>query len=156
MGRRLAVLIASAICTVTMLIVGILGLVPHSQPLQNFLIFVACVWSFGSNALGGLGWAFVGEIAAQRLRARTAGLAGAMSVVFGLTFNTSVPAMCKSRSLLVSLFTKRLTLSCLISGYRRCQLGLQDRLVVLRHRSRRNWSGLALCSRAFSTKCGRA
>lgn len=43
--------------------------------------------------VGQLGWAFVGEVASQRLRARTAGLAAAMSVVFGLTFNTAVPVM---------------------------------------------------------------
>lgn len=47
--------------------------------------------------VGGLGWAFVGEIASQRLRARTAGIAGALSVILGLTFNTSVPAMRKSK-----------------------------------------------------------
>lgn len=35
----------------------------------------------------------MGEVASQRLRARTAGLAAAMSVVFGLTFNTAVPVM---------------------------------------------------------------
>lgn len=46
--------------------------------------------------VGQLGWAFVGEVASQRLRARTAGLAAAMSVVFGLTFNTAVPVMRKS------------------------------------------------------------
>lgn len=51
LGRRLAVLLATVICTVTMLAVGILGLVPRSStPLRNFLIFVACLWSFGSNA----------------------------------------------------------------------------------------------------------
>ena len=33
-----------------MLVVGILGLVPKTTPLNNFLIFVACVWSFCSNA----------------------------------------------------------------------------------------------------------
>ncbi|KAI9157947.1 sugar transporter [Paramyrothecium foliicola] len=93
LGRRFAVLGASTLCTVAMLMVGILGFVPKTKPLQNFLIFVACLWSFGSNALGGLGWAFVGEVATQRLRARTAGLAGGMSVIFGLIFNTSVPVM---------------------------------------------------------------
>ncbi|KAL2279875.1 hypothetical protein FJTKL_13044 [Diaporthe vaccinii] len=65
----------------------------HTRPLQDFLIFVACLWTLGNNALGQLGWAFVGEVASQRLRARTAGLAAAMSVVFGLTFNTAVPVM---------------------------------------------------------------
>ena len=43
--------------------------------------------------VGQLGWAFVGEVASQRLRARTAGLASAFSVVFGLIFNTTVPYM---------------------------------------------------------------
>ncbi|KAF4994209.1 hypothetical protein FDECE_13206 [Fusarium decemcellulare] len=32
-----------------------------------------------------------GEVASQRLRARTAGIASAMSVIFGLIFNTSLP-----------------------------------------------------------------
>lgn len=45
--------------------------------------------------VGGLGWSFVGEVSSQKLRVRTAGIAGALSVVFGLIFNTSVPIMSK-------------------------------------------------------------
>ena len=45
--------------------------------------------------MGQLGWAFVGEVSSQRLRARTAGLAAGISVIFGLTFNTAVPVMRK-------------------------------------------------------------
>ena len=45
--------------------------------------------------VGSLGWAFVGEVASQKLRARTAGLAAGASVVFGLTFNTALPVMRK-------------------------------------------------------------
>lgn len=44
-------------------------------------------------SVGGLGWSFVGECSSQKLRVRTAGIAAALSVVFGLTFNTSVPIM---------------------------------------------------------------
>jgi hypothetical protein len=43
--------------------------------------------------VGNMGWTFVGEVSSQRLRARTAGLAAGISVLFGLTFNTSVPVM---------------------------------------------------------------
>ncbi|KAB5546910.1 sugar transporter [Coniochaeta sp. 2T2.1] len=92
-GRRLVVVYASIICTVTMLVVGVLGFVSKTDPLKNFLIFVACLWSFFNVALGALGWAFVGEVASQKLRARTAGLAAGTSVLFGLTFNTSLPIM---------------------------------------------------------------
>ncbi|EKG12548.1 General substrate transporter [Macrophomina phaseolina MS6] len=92
-GRRPVVLASAIGCTVAMLLVGILGQVEKTKPLQNFLIFVACVWSFFNNALGGLGWAFVGEVASQNLRARTAGVAAASSVLFGLTFNTALPVM---------------------------------------------------------------
>jgi uncharacterized membrane protein YbaN (DUF454 family) len=42
----MVVVTAAGICTLTMLIVGILGFVPKTTPLTNFLIFVACVWSF--------------------------------------------------------------------------------------------------------------
>lgn len=35
----------------------------------------------------------MGEVASQKLRATTAGLSAAMSVVFGLTFNTALPTM---------------------------------------------------------------
>lgn len=94
-GRRIIVIAASIICTVTMLIVGIVGQFDRPKPVQNFCIFVACVWSLFNAALGSLGWAFVGEIASQKLRARTAGLAAGISVIFGLTFNTSVPVMRK-------------------------------------------------------------
>ncbi|KAL2676510.1 hypothetical protein Neosp_010270 [[Neocosmospora] mangrovei] len=93
LGRRIIVIIASVVCTLTMFIVGIVGQFSTTKPLQNFCIFVACVWSLFNAALGSLGWAFVGEIASQKLRARTAGLAAGISVIFGLTFNTSVPIM---------------------------------------------------------------
>ncbi|KAK5172683.1 uncharacterized protein LTR77_002803 [Saxophila tyrrhenica] len=92
-GRRNIVLASTAICTTAMLIVGILGQVEATPPLKDFLIFIACVWSLFSAALGALGWSFVGEVASQKLRARTAGIAAAMSVVFGLTFNTTVPVV---------------------------------------------------------------
>jgi hypothetical protein len=45
-GRRIIVFVAAIVCTVTMLVLGILGFVPKTAPLQNFLIFTACVWSF--------------------------------------------------------------------------------------------------------------
>lgn len=93
LGRRIIVIVASVVCTLTMFIVGIVGQFSTTKPLQNFCIFVACVWSLFNAALGSLGWAFVGEIASQKLRARTAGLAAGISVIFGLTFNTSVPIM---------------------------------------------------------------
>lgn len=48
-----------------------------------------------AQTVGSLGWAFVGEVASQKLRARTAGLAAGSSVIFGLTFNTSLPVMRK-------------------------------------------------------------
>lgn len=44
-GRRGLVLIATVVCSVCMLIVGILGQVARSSALDNFLIFIACVWS---------------------------------------------------------------------------------------------------------------
>lgn len=50
-GRRLLVLIAMGFCMGALLVVGILGLVPRTQALMNFLIFVACVWSF-FNSIG--------------------------------------------------------------------------------------------------------
>ncbi|KAH7381064.1 general substrate transporter [Cadophora sp. MPI-SDFR-AT-0126] len=92
-GRRKVVVISAIVCTTAMLVVGVLGFVEKTESLKNFLIFVACVWSFFNVALGSLGWAFVGEVASQRLRARTAGLAAGTSVLFGLTFNTSLPIM---------------------------------------------------------------
>ncbi|CAK7217233.1 hypothetical protein SCUCBS95973_003076 [Sporothrix curviconia] len=95
-GRRRPTLISTIGCTLALLVVGILGFVVktnNSKPIRSLLIFVACVWAFFSKALGSIGWAFVGEIASQKLRARTAGVAAAASVVFGLTFNTTVPLM---------------------------------------------------------------
>jgi hypothetical protein len=48
-GRRDLVFGATIVCTVTLLIVGILGFVDQTQPLKNFLIFVACAWSFANT-----------------------------------------------------------------------------------------------------------
>ena len=95
-GRRMIVFVSSILCTVTLAIVGIIGQFKMTDSLQGFAIFVCCVWSFFSSALGALGWAFVGEIASQKLRARPAGLAAGLSVIFGLIFNTTVPLMRKS------------------------------------------------------------
>lgn len=49
-GRRPVAVISAIGCTVAMLLVGVLGLVEKTQPLQSLLIFVACVWSLFSNA----------------------------------------------------------------------------------------------------------
>lgn len=49
-GRRNIVLVSAGVCTVTMAIVGGLGQVKATQPLKDFLIFVACVWSLFSAA----------------------------------------------------------------------------------------------------------
>ncbi|KAH6894644.1 general substrate transporter [Thelonectria olida] len=92
-GRRMVVFVSAVVSTIALFVVAIIGLFPSTTPLQNFCIFVACLWAFFNGALGSLGWAFVGEISSQTLRARTAGLAAGASVIFGLTFNTSVPIM---------------------------------------------------------------
>ncbi|KAL4876472.1 MFS general substrate transporter [Aspergillus karnatakaensis] len=92
-GRRVMVFGATILCTVTLLIVGILGFITPTQALKSFLVFLACAWSFANTTIGSLGYAFTGEVSSQRLRARTAGVASALSVVFGLVFNTSVPIM---------------------------------------------------------------
>ncbi|RTE77765.1 hypothetical protein BHE90_007770 [Fusarium euwallaceae] len=91
-GRRSSTFVSAIACSLSMMVVGILGFVNKTTPIQNLLIFVACVWAFFNKALGSIGWAFVGEVASQKLRARTAGVAAATSVVFGLTFNTTVPS----------------------------------------------------------------
>lgn len=49
-GRRLVVVIASVLCSVTLLVVGVLGQVEHTKPLQGFLIFTVCLWALGNNA----------------------------------------------------------------------------------------------------------
>lgn len=49
-GRRQVVIAASILCSLALLVVGVLGQVGHSKPLQDFLIFVACLWALGNNA----------------------------------------------------------------------------------------------------------
>lgn len=95
-GRRVVIFVSGVASSVALIVIGIIGHFTLTGALQNFAIFVACVWSFFNSTLGSLGWAFVGEISSQKLRARTAGLAAGMSVIFGLIFNTSVPVMRKS------------------------------------------------------------
>lgn len=90
-GRRPTILGASILCTVAMLIVGAMGQVKSTEGIKNGLIVVACFWSVANSVLGSLGWTLVGEVAAQHLRARTAGVAAGVSVLFGLTFNTALP-----------------------------------------------------------------
>jgi MFS family permease len=92
-GRRSFVIAFAVICTLMMLIVAILGYVAKNAATKAVLITAACIWSMASQGNGGFGWVYAGEVGSQRLRARTTGLAAALSVVFGLTFNTSVPYM---------------------------------------------------------------
>lgn len=49
-GRRLVVFAASVSSSLTLLLVGVLGQVGHTKPLQDFLIFVVCIWALGNNA----------------------------------------------------------------------------------------------------------
>lgn len=44
-------------------------------------------------SVGTTGWVMCGEVGSQKLRARTSGLGAGIAVLFGLTFNTAVPAM---------------------------------------------------------------
>lgn len=140
-GRRMIVFVSSVICTICMLVVAVIGLFPSTTPLKNFCIFVGCLWSLFNAALGSLGWAFVGEIATQKLRARTAGIAAGLSVLIGLTFNTSVPIMCKlhvAQPYGSDHVTKdQLSLTSQHSGHPRCKPGLQHWVDLL-------WSGRRL------------
>ncbi|WWC91994.1 uncharacterized protein L201_006948 [Kwoniella dendrophila CBS 6074] len=92
-GRRNIVLYLAALCLAMLLVVGILGHVPHSEKTKNLLIAAACFWSAGSVGLGAFGWSFAGEVGPSHLRARISGLGSGIAVIFGLTFNTSVPIM---------------------------------------------------------------
>lgn len=47
------------------------------------------------NTVGSLSGAFSGEIGAQKLRARTAGISQGLAVVSGLIFKTTLPLMRK-------------------------------------------------------------
>lgn len=49
-GRRLVVFMASILCSLALLLVGVLGQVKQTGALKNFLIFVGCLWSLGNNA----------------------------------------------------------------------------------------------------------
>lgn len=46
------------ICTVTLLVVGILALVAKTAGVKAFLLFVACVWAF-ANSTGKPGCIFI-------------------------------------------------------------------------------------------------
>lgn len=95
-GRRPLVLFGAAWTTAMLFVVGIAGQFVGRPGVREITITAACLWSCGSSALGIIGWTFVGEVSSQKLRARTAGLGAGISVLFGLTFNTSVPVMRKS------------------------------------------------------------
>lgn len=83
-----------------LVIVGAAGLKATSQPVRKLIIAASCLWSLGSAAreyllvgilgstliaVGSLGWTFVGEVASQKLRARTGGLAAGEAFPVGLT-----------------------------------------------------------------------
>ncbi|OWZ61036.1 hypothetical protein AYX15_06740 [Cryptococcus neoformans] len=93
MGRRTIVIVLAGICCAMLLVIGVLGHVIHNETTKVVLIVAACIWSAANVGLGAFGWSFAGEVATQKLRARTSGLGSGIAVIFGLIFNTSVPIM---------------------------------------------------------------
>ncbi|WWD19903.1 hypothetical protein CI109_104372 [Kwoniella shandongensis] len=77
----------------SIVLIGILGVVPANKATKSLLVFFSCIYIVGLQCSGSTGWGYVGEISSQRLRPHTAGFAAALSCVMGVIMNVLVPYM---------------------------------------------------------------
>ncbi|KAK3306251.1 putative MFS alpha-glucoside transporter [Chaetomium strumarium] len=92
-GRRRIACCATSLMWVSVVVVGILGVVAKSQATNYVLVLFACLWNMGMTANGAAGWGFIGEISSQRLRPYTAGFGAACTCVIGVAMNQLTPYM---------------------------------------------------------------
>ncbi|KAH7141713.1 hexose transporter [Dactylonectria macrodidyma] len=92
-GRRLLACVATTVCLIACVAIGILGVVPRSDASNYIFVVFAVFWNIGLNCNGAAGWGFVGEISSQRLRHYTAGLGSSLICIVAIAMNNLVPYM---------------------------------------------------------------
>ncbi|PMD16021.1 general substrate transporter [Hyaloscypha hepaticicola] len=93
-GRRPLTVYPYAVTVVSVLCLGIIGCFDYTtKALGSLLIFFACLATFSTTGASAIGYAYSAEVAAQRLRARTAAWSLASSNLIGIMFSFCTPLM---------------------------------------------------------------
>ncbi|CZS96291.1 probable maltose permease (MalP) [Rhynchosporium graminicola] len=93
-GRRPLTVYPYAITVLSVLSLGITGCFNYkTKETSSLLIFFACLATFSTTGASAIGYAYAAEIPQQRLRARTAGWALALSNMVAIIFSFCTPLM---------------------------------------------------------------
>ncbi|KAH8666520.1 general substrate transporter [Xylariales sp. PMI_506] len=93
-GRRPLTVYPYGVTVVSVLCLGIVGCFNYSEKsLSGLLVFFACLATFSTTGASAIGYAYATEIPQQRLRARTAGWALALSNGIATMFSYATPDM---------------------------------------------------------------
>ncbi|WPG99101.1 general substrate transporter [Acrodontium crateriforme] len=94
LGRRPLTVYPYAITSLSLLSLGIIGCFNYSKKdTSSLLVFFACLATFSTTGASAIGYAYAAEVPQQRLRARTAGWALALSNLVAIMFNFTTPLM---------------------------------------------------------------
>ncbi|KAF2166608.1 hypothetical protein M409DRAFT_36703 [Zasmidium cellare ATCC 36951] len=93
-GRRPLTVYPYGITSLSLLALGVVGCFDYSKPdLSSLLIFFTCLATFTTTGASAIGYAYAAEVPSQRLRARTAGWALALSNMVAIIFSFCTPLM---------------------------------------------------------------
>ncbi|CAG7996809.1 unnamed protein product [Penicillium salamii] len=94
LGRRPLTIYPYAVTSVSLLCLGIIGCFNYTKPAtSSLLIFFACLATLSTTGASAIGYAYAAEIPQQRLRAKTAGWALALSNAIAIMFSFCTPLM---------------------------------------------------------------
>ncbi|KAJ2904916.1 General alpha-glucoside permease [Zalerion maritima] len=94
LGRRPLTVYPYGVTVISVLCLGIIGCFDYTaKETSSLLVFFACLATFSTTGASAIGYAYTAEIPQQRLRARTAGWALALSNAIGIMFSFCTPLM---------------------------------------------------------------
>ncbi|KAF7189943.1 MFS transporter fmqE [Pseudocercospora fuligena] len=94
LGRRPLTVYPYGVTALSLLALGIVGCFDYTRAdLSSLLVFFACLATFTTTGASAIGYAYAAEVPSQRLRARTAGWALALSNMVAIIFSFCTPLM---------------------------------------------------------------
>ncbi|KAF2762654.1 general substrate transporter [Pseudovirgaria hyperparasitica] len=93
-GRRPLTVYPYGVTSLSLLSLGVLGCFDYKrEDLSSLLVFFACLATFSTTGASAIGYAYAAEVPQQRLRARTASWALALSNMVAILFSFTTPLM---------------------------------------------------------------
>jgi hypothetical protein len=94
LGRRPLLLVGGAVCVVAMLVNGAVATQKMTTTIGSVIISMACLWCAAyALSAGPLGYVYLGEMSTVVLRAKTTGVAAAMTGMLNLITSYCVPIL---------------------------------------------------------------